>query len=274
LAAEESRHDEAAALALISMSHLAVDRLYQMDGPRDWTQLAGAILRRIGSGQATLEAWRLTNLGGLASRQGHAEQALKYYQQSLALQREHLGIEHVDVAKSLNNLGVALYDMNRFEESLASYRQSRAMATKLLGPLHPDVAQTLVNEGEVLNALGRYEEARATIERALEIGAKAASSSYDKAYALTNLGQSFLGLGREHDARAPLEEALRLFESIPAAPLAATRFTLARALWPNSRDRPRALLLAEEAKVEYTSKSDTAPRAVEVEAWLRTRRRH
>jgi serine/threonine protein kinase/tetratricopeptide (TPR) repeat protein len=266
-AAEASHHDEAAVSALLSASHLAAGMMDDVTGPRDWVQLAGAILHRMSQPPAALEAWRLTSLGIIANRQHRAEEALGYFKGALALQEKTFGANSLDVAKSLNNVGTAYQGMGRLDESLASFHRAAEMMSSILGAEHPVVAITINNEGEVLNALHRYDEAQPLIGRAVEIWRKSGSAPFYLASELTTLGETLLGLGREAEAQARLEEALRLFDSTQASH-PATRFALARALWPVPAQRPRALALAKLAKADYDKSASSPARAGEVASWI------
>src|SRR4030095_16912337 len=93
--AEASRHDEAAVLALLSMSHLSINLRDDVTGPRDWIELAGAILQRMSPAPPALQAWRLANLGFIATGEGKVDQALDYLKQTLALQERMLGTGHL-----------------------------------------------------------------------------------------------------------------------------------------------------------------------------------
>jgi len=275
-AAEASRHDEAAAEALIQMSVLAADRLHDVAASRDWVQLAGAILRRMGSGHTALEASRLAAQGIVASRDGQTEEGLGYLKQALALKEQTLGSEHVDVVRTLNSIGMVLEENGRAGEALPFYARARTMARELVGPDHPLLALSLANEGAALNALGRYAEARAHLERAVQIWRAAGSGPFYVAYALASLGESLLGLDQPRDAQAHLEEALGLYAQSPAATAPAARFALARALWLTPAARPHALELASEARSEYEQGGAPLAKLAEIDAWLagsRTRTR-
>ena len=71
--------------------------------------------------------------------------------------------------------------------------------------------------------------------------------------ALSGLGQAHLGLGQHLLARERLERALKLAETHEGdrVTLADVRLELAEALWHAAADRPRARVLAREARDGY-----------------------
>jgi len=82
--------------------------------------------------------------------------------------------------------------------------------------------------------------------------------------------------GRPAEAVAWLERALRVSqgEGVAVSLVGAVRFELARALWEEGRDRPRAAALAREAIAVYRAAPGTHTREqAEVEAWLRAHER-
>ncbi|MES1208245.1 MAG: hypothetical protein ABUS79_20105, partial [Pseudomonadota bacterium] len=71
-------------------------------------------------------------------------------------------------------------------------------------------------------------------------------------------------------AIVPLERAFKIREEHENDPArrAETRFALARGLWEAGRDRPRARMLAQQAREGY-AKAVVKPKLAEVESWLR-----
>jgi eukaryotic-like serine/threonine-protein kinase len=96
----------------------------------------------------------------------------------------------------------------------------------------------------------------------------------DLAHPLVGLARIALARGRPADAAALAERAVKVRGDgdAPGGDVAEARFVLARALWDASRERPRALALAEQAREAYREAGDgKAMELAEVEAWLRAR---
>jgi tetratricopeptide (TPR) repeat protein len=270
-AAEASRHDEAAAEALIRMSELLADRLHDVGAAQDWIRGAGAVLGRMGGGHPALEAAQLAALGIVTSRDGQPDEGLAYLKQSLALKEKAFGAEHVEVVRALAAIGMVLQQMGRFDDSVRYYAQAREMATRLVGAEHPLYAWTTANASEALNATGRYAEARHDLEHALRVWRASGSAPFYLAYADTNLGEALLGLGEPRAAEEVLAEALRLTGESPSASSPIARFALARALWAEPEARPRALDLARRARDEYRQGGAPPWRLAALDSWLATR---
>jgi hypothetical protein len=96
--------------------------------------------------------------------------------------------------------------------------------------------------------------------------------SRNLAYALTGIGRSYLQEANPGNALVPLERAfkIRTAQETDPSKRAETAFALACALWETSRDRGRALRLAEAARADY-ERAKSAPKVTAIEAWLRTR---
>jgi serine/threonine-protein kinase len=244
------------------------DRLHDARGARDWLELGRAVLRPIATSHPLLEAWALSAEGLVYRREGQPGAALQQFEHALAVQEKALGPDHLEVAITLDNVGAALRDANRTEESVTFFDRARRLGVQLLGPAHPQVAGYLSNRGEALNALRLYREGLADNQSALDIWRGAGASAYHVARGLTGVAESLLGLGRAREAVADLEEAVRLHHQNHTPFFPATRFALARALWPAAEHRTRAVALAEEARAEYERAGADAARGADVAVWL------
>jgi serine/threonine protein kinase/tetratricopeptide (TPR) repeat protein len=269
LAATASHDEETAVEALGLLAYTQADRTSQIGEARNWIDLAEATLRGMSGTHPTLQSWTLMNLGRVYRGEGKLEEALKTFRLSQELAERVEGAEHPDVARITANIGLLLEEMNRLEEALDYMRDSERLAAKVLGPDHPLVALSLGNEGEVLIALHRYDEARAPLERAVALWRKAGSSPFYLAWALTKVGEALLGQGRTNEAQARLEEAMPLFPDDQSPFLAATRFALARALWPSTHQQSRAIALARMARATSEIAGNLGPRPSEIDVWLR-----
>src|SRR5262249_21862953 len=63
------------------------------------------------------------------------------YQQALAIERQTLGPQHVDVATTLNNLAALARAMGRYTEAETYYQQALSIWQTTLGPAHPPMKQ-------------------------------------------------------------------------------------------------------------------------------------
>jgi tetratricopeptide (TPR) repeat protein/predicted Ser/Thr protein kinase len=160
-----------------------------------------------------LRAAELNTFGAVLSELGRNEDALRAWEQVLALREKAAGPENLDVASTLNNIGTVLWRMGRFEPGREQLARALAMRQKLLGPEHPLVAGTLNNLGLVLWKMGKYEEAREVQSRALALREKVLGPEHpDVAASLTNLGLVLNEMGRYEEALTFHQRVLTLWE--------------------------------------------------------------
>jgi eukaryotic-like serine/threonine-protein kinase len=218
----------------------------------------------------------LNGLGVVAEAQGKEEDARDFLERALAITEKALGPDHPDVARWLYNLGRVAWQQAEYEEARKLFERALAIREKALGPDHTLVANLLEKLGNLAASQARYDEARDLHERALAITEKAREPDHPSvAASLTDLGAVLLGLGKPADAVLSLERALTICTTheVDPASLAYTRFTLARALWDapatQGRDRPRARILAEQAREAFAALGEgKKAELAEVEAWL------
>jgi tetratricopeptide (TPR) repeat protein len=268
-AADASRHDEVRAEVAANLVWVTGFLRGQSERSQHWVRTADAVLQRIG-GHELLQAWLLTNRGGIYELQGKKEEALRMHEEALALKVKALGRDHPDVGLSEGNLAVVLEDLGRNQEALAHVDRSIEVIAKGYGAEHPELAVQHFNRGEILAALGRFREARQAFERARIIWERELGlESRNLAYPLTGIGESYLAEGDPATALAALERAFKIREAQETDPSrrAQTQFDLARALWDTNRDRRRARALAEGAREAYT-RAALKRQADQVDEWL------
>jgi tetratricopeptide (TPR) repeat protein len=269
-AASASRNDDVAAQAAALIPPLAVNRLDQVPVAREWLQVAEGDVARLG--RETLADAMLAQAEGMLALTDRAyERALSAADRSIAVTRRLLGPDDPWTIQWEANKADWEESAGHLEQALKSDSAAIAHLERVLGRDHPKVAMTSNNEGEVLNLLGRYLEAEAAYRRAARIWRESGAAPVFMGWALTGLGRALLGQNRPGAAVGPLEEALKIRneKSAPGPQRGETRFALARALWPDDAQRPRAMALALAARDDYAGD----PGAVaEIAGWLAQRR--
>lgn len=210
LAAEQALKAGDPALQAFAFSRLYANEGY--DDPKDdaeaWARLAHAAAARV------TDDWRLdaelANNDALVNLKRLAlKAALADFERVLALQEEHEGAEHPEVAMTLNNLGVTLTNLGRYDEAIEKYRRSLELHERLEGRDHPETGHAEHNLGYVLRRQGRYAEAQAHYERALEVRRAALGPEHketiDTAQALAKV---YIVTGQRERALPLLEQAL------------------------------------------------------------------
>jgi serine/threonine-protein kinase len=217
----------------------------------------------------------VTSLANVAFARGRVDEARRLHERALAIRQKVFGPEHPNVATSLSSLGNVADASERWAEAQSYEERALAIREKAFGPDHISVARTLSNLGTVLSHQGKPDEARKRHERAMAIHERALGpDAIALVGILTGLGEDDVLLRQPEKAITPLERAVAIGESKMSAgnpELAWARFTLARALWDASRDRGRALALAEQARGAYAGKEGFTRKLGRVEAWLKER---
>jgi tetratricopeptide (TPR) repeat protein len=96
-------------------------------------------------------------------------QAEPLYQRALTIREKALGLEHPEVAASLNNLAELYRTQGQYEKAEPLYQRALAIREKALGPDHPNVATQLNNLAQLLQATNRLSDAEPLNRRVLEI---------------------------------------------------------------------------------------------------------
>lgn len=147
----------------------------------------------------------LGNLGVIALRTGHPDEARDCHRRCLAVARE-LGDRKLEW-RALINMGIIDRQQADNPASLANLRQALKISAALGEP--STTATTLVNLGNTLEASGLYREARSTLERAVDMK-RTLGDARGLARALTGVGHVLQRIGDFAGALRIYREALKL----------------------------------------------------------------
>ena len=154
-------------------------------------------------------------MGTTYANLGDYHRAIEFFEQALAIRREHLGNSHPDVATSLNNLASLYQDQGRYREAEPLLLRALEIRETALGESHPDVAASLNNLASLYQDQGRYREAEPLLLRALEIRETALGENHpDVAASLNNLASLYQDQGRYEEAESIYQEALTIARAI------------------------------------------------------------
>ncbi len=179
--------------------------------------------------------WLFLSLGRFYEGQGLYELAELWYKQSLDITRSRFGVEHPNVANSLNHLALLYSSQGRYTEAEPLYLEALEMYKQLLGSSHPDftnslnhlaylsVAMILNNLAALYNSQGRYTEAEPLLLEALEMRKQLLGSSHPDftnslnhlaylsvANSLNHLAYLYNSQGRYAEAEPLLLQALEI----------------------------------------------------------------
>jgi tetratricopeptide (TPR) repeat protein len=213
LLAVECGDDQLAADAAMNTAFVLGDRRGEVEEAHRWLDLAGALVRRVGSGKL-LEAWYLNTAGNVLKAEGKADEAIAAYGQAEAIFRRQLGPTHRYVGMAIGNAGVALNESSRAKEALPLLEKALEFDAATVGPEHPDLGTGLTNLGLALYSVHRYEEALARHEQARDIFAVALGEDHPNyAATLTNMGMALISLNRLDEAQPLVERSLQIKEA-------------------------------------------------------------
>ena len=142
------------------------------------------------------------NLGLAYHLLGQYQEALNFYQQSLAIERE-IGVaegtrsDRNGEATSLMNLGLVYYSLGQYQEALNFYQQSLVIQRQI-GNIQGE-ADSLNNLGLVYYSLGQYQEALNFHQQSLEIKREIGDIQGEER-SLGNLGIVNTSLGQYQEA--------------------------------------------------------------------------
>jgi len=73
------------------------------------------------------------NLGNIHLRQGHLKEAKEYYERTLAITQQTLGLQHPDVADSYDRLATVLRNQGDLEKAKEYHERALAIMQQTLG---------------------------------------------------------------------------------------------------------------------------------------------
>ncbi len=111
----------------------------------------------------------INNLAVLLSETNRQTEAEMLYRRAVAAAEQAYGVEHPEVAVSLDNLASLLKETNRGEEAEPLYRRALSIHEQAYGADHPKVAHELNNLAVLYAETDRLEEAETLLRRALAI---------------------------------------------------------------------------------------------------------
>ncbi|CAF1357070.1 unnamed protein product [Adineta steineri] len=185
-----------------------------------WERL-GLMLRKMGQSTKAQEVYEIlvhqtTNesnkgsiyhqLGSIKDDQGEYQEALTYYEKSLAILQKTLHSNHPDLARSHNNIGVMYRNMNDYPKALLSHEKALSIGQQSLRSDHPDLAYSYNNIGTVYRNMGDYSKALPNYEKALAIKQQSLPSTH------SSLGASYYNIGLVHYYMHDYPKALTYYE--------------------------------------------------------------
>ncbi len=132
---------------------------------------------------------------------------------ALRIREQQLGLEHPEVAASLNNLATLYRQQGKYAEAEPLILRALRIREQQLGPEHPEVAYSLNNLATLYREQGKYAEAEPLYWRAIRIRETFLGPEHpDVAFALNSLAGLYQEQGRYAKAEVLCQQALYIFE--------------------------------------------------------------
>jgi len=158
-----------------------------------------------------LKATLLVNAGLINALIGDTYLAKEQYECALIIQKRHYGLEHINVAETLNNLSNVYNTLGDVYLQKALLEEALLIKEKHYGQKHVTVANTLSNLATAYGTLGDFQRKKVLLERVLAIE----EGHYGKEHVvvsktLNNLADAYGALGYNRQKKALLERALAI----------------------------------------------------------------
>lgn len=166
------------------------------------------------SGQVTLKLpLQLTTWPGSTKVRDDTETQNLFYKRALSIREKAFGLEHAEVAASINNLAALYFKQGQYVDAEPLFKRALAINEKLLGSDSPSVATYLNNLALLYDRQGRYGEVEPLYKRALAINEKELGPDHPNlAVSLNNLAALYLEQGRYLQAEPLFKRALSIKE--------------------------------------------------------------
>ncbi|MEH2252188.1 tetratricopeptide repeat protein [Nostoc sp.] len=156
-----------------------------------------------------------TGLGWFYQGQALYQQAEPWYKLCIEVAENRLGLEHPDVATSLNNLALLYDEQGRYEEAEPLYLQSLELGKLLFGENHPSNGCLLNNLALLYYHQERYLEAEPLSQQAIELDKRfPGDENLDVATDIHNLGLIYRAQRRYSEAESLFLQALEIKQCI------------------------------------------------------------
>ncbi|MEH1837692.1 MAG: tetratricopeptide repeat protein [Nostoc sp.] len=156
-----------------------------------------------------------TKLAWFYQGQGLHQQAEYWLQQCVEVTQNRLGLEHTDVAASLNNLAGFYKSTGRYSEAEPLYQQALKLRKRLLGENHLDVATSLNNLAQLYNYTERYSEAEPLYQQVLKLRKRLLGEEHtDVATTLSYLALLYESIGSYSKAEPLYQQVLKLWKRL------------------------------------------------------------
>ncbi len=170
-----------------------------------------SVAARRATGQDTLLATSLRELGSAQYEMGAYAEGERSIREALELDRRAFGERHERIALDLGELATLLNRIGKNAEAESIYHRAIAMDSLTIGMEHENTASDLANLGMFYYFDGRYDEAIPRVARALEIRKKVlGTENQETATGLDQLGMVLADAGQVDSGLVLMRQALAI----------------------------------------------------------------
>jgi tetratricopeptide (TPR) repeat protein len=202
------------------------------DGSTGWDRL-GQLLLKVGQPEKAQQVYEILikeateesrkgtiyhRLGSAKYHQGKYQEAIKLYEEALAIRKRTLPSDHPDLAMSYNNIGNVYSTMRMYPKALVSHEKALEIRQQSLPPNHPDLAMSYDSIGSVIYCMNEYSQALPSHKKALKIRQQSLPPNHpDLAMSYNYIGMVYKKKGDYSKALSFCEEAVKIGEcSLPS----------------------------------------------------------
>jgi tetratricopeptide (TPR) repeat protein len=191
-----------------------------------------------------------SQLGLAKYDQGEYEEAITFFDKSLAIRQQLFPPNHFTFALPYANIGLVYYNMGDYPKALSSHEKALAIRQQSLPPNHPDLASSYMSIGSAYYSMGHYPKALSSYEKALAMRQHSLPPNHpDLAGSYNNIGNVYNIMGDYPKALPSYEKAFAIQEQSlpPNHPSLAMSYCNIGVVYYNMGDYPKALSSYEKA---------------------------
>ncbi|CAF1422373.1 unnamed protein product [Adineta steineri] len=157
-------------------------------------------------------------LGSIKANQGEYQEALTYFEKTLAIYQKILPSNHLSLASTYICIGVVYMHMSDYPKALSYYEKTLAIQQQSLPSNHPDLGMSYNNIGNVYVKMADYSKALSYYEKDLAIQQQSLPSNHpDLGVSYSNIGSVYLNMGDYPKALSYYEKDLAILQqSLPS----------------------------------------------------------
>ncbi len=155
--------------------------------------------------------WAFLGIAFYYYGQGLYNSAISYLENCLKAIELRLGIDHLDVATSLNNLAELYTAQGKYNKAESLNVRALSIWKCQLGVKHPNVSTSLNNLAELYRLQGKYSEAESLLLQAIVIlGNMVNVNNVDLATSLNNLANLYTATGKYSEAECVYKQSIKI----------------------------------------------------------------